>query len=258
MIPMKIESHEVAIIIPTYNEKENIKKTIGLIKTVIPSALIYVVDDNSPDKTSELVKEMAKKKNSNIFLIVREKKNGRGGAVLEGMRKAIKNKKTKYFVEMDADLSHSPKQIPRILGKRKNGIVVIGSRYIKGSKIVDWPIKRIVLSNLANRYISQILQMDVHDFTGGFRCYPRKAVKIILNSGIKQKGFIALSEILYLLSKHGFRFIEVPITFKDRTKGVSNATTSEVLKSLLAVIQIRFDKQNNKLLREHSLNRMLE
>jgi len=239
---MKIETDEVAVIIPTYNEKENIKKTIDLIKKSVPKILIYVVDDNSPDNTQEIVRKMSQKKNSNVFLTVRTKKSGRGGAVLEGMKEALKNNKTQYFMEMDADLSHSPLQIPRILEKRQPGFVCIGSRYIKGSKIVNWPPKRILLSGFANRYISTILRVKIHDFTNGFRCYPRDAVKVILKSNIQHKGFITLSETVFLLSRKGFKFVEIPITFKDRTKGKSNATMSEVLMSLLAVIQIRFGK----------------
>lgn len=236
---MKIELNEVAVIIPTYNEKENIAETISLICKTVPNVLIYIVDDNSPDDTKSVVKEIADK-NHNIFLIVRKKKNGRGGAVMVGMKNALKNEKTKYFMEMDADLSHSPLQIPRILEKRGEGVICIGSRYIKGSKIVNWPPKRIILSGLANRYISLILRVKIHDFTNGFRCYPREAVKVMLKNKIQHKGFIALSESVFLLSKKGFKFVEIPITFRDRTKGESNATVSEVLMSLLAVIQIRF------------------
>lgn len=238
---MKISDDEVAVIIPTYNEKENIEKTINLIKRYVPKILIYIVDDSSPDNTKEVVSKISNKKNSNIFLIVRKKKSGRGGAVLEGMKEAMKNSKTKYFMEMDADLSHAPNEIPRILEKRGKGIVCIGSRYIKGSKIVNWPRKRIILSGFANRYISFILRVKIHDFTNGFRCYPREAAQVILKNNIQHKGFITLSETVYLLSKKGFKFVEIPITFKDRTRGKSNATFSEVLMSLLAVIRIRFN-----------------
>lgn len=237
---MKIGKDEVAVVIPTYNERENITKTIELIKKTVPGILIYIVDDNSPDNTQEVVRKITSKKNNNVFLIVRTKKSGRGGAVLEGLKVALKNPKTKYFMEMDADLSHSPLQIPRILEKRDEKTVVIGSRYIKGSKIVNWPPKRIILSGFANRYISAILRVKIHDFTNGFRCYPKDAVRAILKNDIQHKGFITLSETVFLLSKKGFKFTEVPITFKDRTRGKSNATMSEVFMSLLAVIQIRF------------------
>lgn len=242
MFGMKIQKEEVALIIPTYNEKENIEKTIGLIQKTVPNILIYVVDDNSPDKTQEIVRKLSSKKNSNVSLIVRTKKSGRGGAVLEGMKIAMKNGKTQYFMEMDADLSHSPLQIPSILEKRHPKTICIGSRYIKGSKIVNWPKKRIILSGFANRYISFILRVKINDFTNGFRCYPRAAVKQILRNDIQHKGFITLSETVYLLSRKGFEFVEIPITFKDRTRGKSNATMHEVFMSLLAVIQIRFGK----------------
>lgn len=239
---MKIGTDEVAVIIPTYNEKDNISNTIGLIQKAVPNILIYIVDDNSPDGTKEAVKKIADKKNSNVFLIVRKRKSGRGGAVLEGMKAALKKVKTKYIMEMDADLSHDPKQIPRILEKRAPGVICVGSRYVKGSRIVNWPWKRILLSGFANRYIAAVLRVKINDFTNGFRCYPKDAVKIILKNKIQHKGFITLSETLFLLSKNGFKFVEIPITFRDRTKGKSNATMMEVLMSLIAVIQIRFGK----------------
>src|SRR5437667_1783566 len=149
---MKIEKDEVAIIIPTYNEKGNIATTIARIVHNIPNALVYVVDDNSPDGTKDIVKNIIKK-NKNVFLLIRKKKNGRGGAVLEGFKRALKNSRTHYIVEMDADLSHSPDEIERLLLKRAQHVISIGSRYVSGSKIIDWPKNRVILSFFANNYI---------------------------------------------------------------------------------------------------------
>jgi dolichol-phosphate mannosyltransferase len=236
---MKIKKNEVAIIIPAYNERENIQMLIEQISKHVKNSAIYIVDDNSPDGTKHEVKKLAAK-NENIHLIVRNKKSGRGGAVLEGFKQAIKNKSIKYLVEMDADLSHAPDEIQRLLSKRNKNILVIGSRYISGSKIINWPARRVFLSHFANMYIRAILQVNINDFTNGFRCYTREAAQILLKKKVEHKGFITLSETAYVLSKHGYAFEEVPITFRDRKRGKSNATIFEVIKSLFSVLQIRF------------------
>jgi dolichol-phosphate mannosyltransferase len=236
---MRIKKNEVAIIIPAYNEKENIQILIEQINKYVKNPAIYIVDDNSPDKTKYLVKKLAAK-NKNIHLIVRNKKSGRGGAVLEGFKHALKNKSIQYIVEMDADLSHAPNEIQRLLSKRNKNTLVIGSRYIPGSKIINWPARRVFLSHLANMYIRAILGVKINDFTNGFRCYTREAAEILLKKKIEHKGFITLSETAYFLSKHGYFFEEVPITFRDRKRGKSNATIFEVIKSLFSVLQIRF------------------
>lgn len=238
---MKKINDEIAIIVPAYNEKANIAVLIKAIHTYVKNANIYIVDDNSPDGTQYVVKKLAAK-NSRIHLVVRKIKSGRGGAVLEGFKHALKNKSINYMVEMDADLSHAPNEIERILSKRNKKTLVIGSRYIKGSKIIDWPKKRIFFSHLANLYIRAILGVSIHDFTNGFRCYTREAAQILLKKNIEHKGFITLSETAYLLSKNGFSFIEVPITFRDRERGQSNATLFEVVSSFFAVLKIKFGK----------------
>lgn len=236
---MKIKKDEIAIIVPAYNEKSNIQILIREIQKYIKGAHIYIIDDNSPDGTQYIVEKIAAK-NSKVHLFVRKNKSGRGGAVLEGFRQALKNKSIQYFVEMDADLSHSPDEIERILHKKNKNTLVIGSRYIKGSKIINWPKKRIFFSHLANMYARAVLGVPIHDFTNGFRCYTREAASMLLNKNIEHKGFITLSETAYVLNRNGFSFVEVPITFRDREKGKSNATAFEVIKSLFAVLQIRF------------------
>lgn len=231
----------IAIVIPSYNEKINIKVLIEKIIENAPSSGIYIVDDNSPDGTQEVVKKLTKKY-PRLSLITRNSKSGRGGAVIEGFRRAFENKKLTMFIEMDADLSHAPEEIKSLIDKTKKNTVVVGSRYLKNSKIIDWPLYRRILSRLANAYIKFILGVPINDFTNGFRYYPRKAVDYLLKSNINHKGFIMLSETAYILHKKGFMFLEVPITFKDREKGKSNATIPEILSSLLAVLQIRFGK----------------
>lgn len=229
----------IAIIIPTYNEKANIKSLVFEIKKRTQFTDIYIVDDNSPDGTQDIIKKIAHK-DSHVFLVTRSKKDGRGGAVLAGFKKAYDSKK-KYtsFIEMDADFSHSPDEISRLLKHAKSEVIVIGSRYITGSKIINWPVRRIIMSKLSNIYIRLVLGLTINDCTNGFRVYPRSAVKVLLAKNIIHKGFINLSETAYLLHKNKFLFFEVPITFRDRTHGKSNATIGEVLRSLFAIVQIR-------------------
>jgi dolichol-phosphate mannosyltransferase len=236
---MKITKDEIAVIVPAYNEKANIPILIREIHKYVNNALIYIVDDNSPDGTKHVVKKLSVK-NPKIHLVVRNSKSGRGGAVLEGFRHALKNNSIQYIVEMDADLSHAPDEIPRVLSKRSKNTLVIGSRYVTGSKIINWPKRRIFFSHLANMYARLVLGVPINDFTNGFRCYTREAAQILLKKNIEHKGFITLSETAYVLNKKGFSFVEVPITFRDRTRGKSNATLFEVIKSLFAILQIKF------------------
>jgi len=228
----------VAIIIPSFNEKDNIAILIRKLIKILPRAFIFVVDDNSPDKTGEIVQEFART-NRRIKLLKRNGKGGRGGAVLAGFKEAFKNSEIQSFIEMDADLSHSPEEIKSLTKSIKENTIIIGSRYIKGSKVLNWPLYRRVLSKFANFYIKLILGIKVNDFTNGFRCYPRASIRVLTKTNLSNKGFIALSEMAYILHLKGFKFLEVPITFKDRESGKSNATVTEVLKSLIAVIKIR-------------------
>lgn len=236
-----ITRDDVAVIIPSYNEKGNIETLIKKIVKKFPNFDVFIVDDNSPDGTQHLVRTLIRKY-PKIHLFVRNSKSGRGDAVVEGFKMALVNSNNKYFIEMDADLSHDPEEVDRLLNKAKDNTIVIGSRYVEGSRIINWPLYRRFLSSLANFYIRVILGVPINDFTNGFRCYPRSAINFILAENINHKGFIALSETAYKLFKRKFKFVEVPIIFRDREKGKSNATIPEILSSLLAVLQIRFMK----------------
>lgn len=228
-----------AVIIPTYREKENLTRLLPLLMTSYASVPIAIVDDNSSDGTAKYVTNMGKNF-KNIHLIVRKKKSGRGSAVTEGFRYALKHHQVDYFLEMDADFSHDPREIKNLLLKANSHTVVIGSRYVAGAHIENWPLVRKILSVPANIYTRLILGIPIHDYTNGFRLYPRSAVKEILKHPLKQKGYASLSESAYLLYKKGFTFIEVPIKFMDRKIGHSNTTLSEYFTSLIAIIKIRF------------------
>lgn len=230
---------DLIIVIPTYNEAENIVSLIRSIqKHTSHISKIIIVDDNSPDGTSDIITNISKK-NKNVYLLTRSFKKGRGSAVIEGFSFAKKFSPT-YFLEMDADFSHKPKDISRLLRAIEEGPdVIIGSRYLKKSKILNWSLKRRMFSKLANIYARLILGVPIRDYTNGFRIYKKKAVYFLLSQKLKARGYILLSETAYLLKKAGFIFGEIPTTFVNRKRGTSNLNTEEVLDAFLSVWQIR-------------------
>jgi len=229
---------KTTIIIPTYNEKENIQKLIPVIFSVVPQCTIIVVDDNSPDGTAHQVLKL-KSKYPQLHLIKREKKAGRGSAVIEGFKYAHKNMRPQVYIEMDADFSHNPKELPQLINFSKPKNIVLASRYVKGGKIVNWPISRRINSWLANLLIRFVLKLPLKDNTNGFRCYPKEAIQLLLNHDFISKGHILLGESAYLLYKNGFGFVEIPSNFKNRKLGKSNATLDEFFNSLLLLFQIK-------------------
>lgn len=229
-----------AIIIPTYEERKNLEKLLPTLAKMYPKSPIYVVDDNSKDSTFSFVSKFSQK-HKRIKLIIRKGEMGRGGAVIEGLKRALTLSDIDYFLEMDADFSHHPSQIKRLTDMADPERVVVGSRYVKGSKMVNWPKIRRFLSFLANLYIRIILKVEIADYTNGFRLYPRSAVEIITKEGLKQKGYALLSESAYLLHKKGYSFVEVPTTFVNRERGKSKTNWKKYLKSLAAIVKIRFN-----------------
>ena len=231
-----------SIIIPTRNERNNLIKLLPVLVKLYPRNSIWIVDDDSADKSAELVKSFSQK-HPEVHLLSRKNKLGRGSAVLDGLREAYKDKEISYFLEMDADFSHDPKEIEKLLSEipksSKSRSIIIGSRHIKGGKFVNCSPFRILLSQLANLYARLILKIPINDYTNGFRLYPRSAVELLKNAKIHEKGYITLSETAYLLHKLGFNFIEVPTIFVNRKVGKSNATIAEFLNSIPAVFRIR-------------------
>ena len=228
---------ETAVIIPSYNEKDNIEKIISAIRSVLKDAVIIVVDDNSPDYTASVVKKL-QKKDTNVHLIIRKQKDGRGSAVMAGFLHAFKNTKFKTFIEMDADFSHDPSELPLLIKKVKFDTVVIASRYLKGSRIIDWPLSRKITSRLSNFLIRSVLGLPIGDNTNGFRCYSRQAAEILIQHHFRTKGYIVLSESSYLLFKKGFQFQELKTVFHNRKSGKSKTTVGEFINSFINMFNI--------------------
>ena len=231
-------NNNFSIIIPTYNEKENLLVLIPRLKKLYPASYIFIVDDNSQDSTSSLIKKLSLKY-PRLHLINRRGKLGRGSAVIDGLKKALSKAKTDYYLEIDADFSHDPQEIEKLLHKKDPRTLVIGSRYVKDARIVNWPIIRQILSILANFYIRSILNIPLHDFTNGFRLYPSSAARIIVATNPAEKGYTTLSETAYILYLHHFKFVEVPTTFVNRRMGNSKISLKEYLQSLLSIIKIK-------------------
>ena len=212
-------AEKILIIIPTYNELENIEKLIREIYTINSSLDILIVDDNSPDGTGEHVKKL-KDQFESLYLIEREGKLGLGTAYVAGFNFALQNGYSIIF-EMDADFSHDPKEIPNFLEAIKESDVVIGSRYIKGVNVVNWPLSRLLLSYFANKYTRFVTGLPLCDSTGGFKCFKRKVLESINLDEVRSGGYSFQIEMNFKAWKKGFKLKEIPIIFIDRAVGKS-------------------------------------
>jgi dolichol-phosphate mannosyltransferase len=235
--------HNVAIIIPAYNEEDNILKLIAKIKYLLPKSSIYIIDDSEGNKTNCIIS----KKKINYFH--RKKKLGRGSAVLYGIKKAITVKKNNIFIEMDADFSHNPNELIKNINyfTKNNADLLISSRYLKKSRIINWPISRKFFSFLSNYLARIFLQIPISDYTNGFRIYSKKAaIKIIKDCGKIGDGFIILSEILLVLYLNKYRIFETSTTFVNRIRGESSVNLKLIFSSLIGLFKLFFNKKNFK------------
>jgi len=228
---------DVLVIIPTYNEKENIGLLIPEIKTLLPDIHILVVDDNSPDGTSAYVKELAVT-HSGIFTLDRPAKEGLGKAYISGFRWALE-RPYQYIFEMDADFSHDPKYLPDFLKSIEEADLVIGSRYIRGVNVVNWPMSRLLLSYFSNILIRIIAGVPVRDCTAGFKCFRRMVLETIDLDKIDSSGYFFQIEVNYMAWKNKFRIMEIPIVFTDRKRGVSKMSTKIIREALILLWKLR-------------------
>ncbi len=238
----------LGIVVPTYNEAENIKDLIIKIKDSLKSTdiktRVLVVDDNSPDGTGKIVDDLMKSINSENFLLDclhRAKKNGLGGAYMEGMKNQL-DYGADYIQQMDADFSHDPIYLPNLLKEIETHDLVIGSRYVKGGGVLNWNLYRRVLSRAGNIFAKCILWIPLNDITGGFNLYRREVLEKIGLESIKTPGYGFLLELKYQTFKSGFRIGESPIIFKDREKGASKISKKYIIEALLLTIKLRFGK----------------
>ncbi len=233
------------VIIPTYNEKENISSIIDEVLKQNEILNVLVVDDNSPDGTSEIV-ENKQLYNKRIFLLKRPGKMGLGSAYVSGFKWALKEGYD-YIFEMDADFSHDPIVLNEMLEKIKKYDLVIGSRYIKGINVVNWPLSRLILSYMASKYVRIITGMKIADPTGGFKCFRRKVLEAIDLDSILSDGYAFQIEMNYKAWVKNFCIKEIPIVFTDRRSGQSKMSKKIIREAIFVVWKLRFLKLTNKI-----------
>lgn len=223
----------------TYQEAQNIEAMLDGLRRALPDVRLLVVDDNSPDGTADLVRQF-QRGDDRVDLIVRKDRRGLGSAIVDAMRFTVAHGYA-FFVNLDADLSHDPAQLPLLLQQarsRDDVDVVIGSRYIDGGKIVGWPLRRRLMSKLVNRFATGFLKLPVQDCSGSMRCYRTSALDAIDLNSLQCTGYAVLEELLVKLDREGRQMVEVPITFTEREHGQSKLTMAEAFRSIRFMVRL--------------------
>ena len=228
------------IIIPTYNEKENIEKIIRKVFSLEKSFHILIIDDGSPDGTGNIVKNLQSEFNGQLQIEERTGKLGLGTAYIHGFKLAL-TKNYQFIFEMDADFSHDPNDLIRLYNANtlEGGDLAIGSRYVKGVNIVNWPMMRLLMSFFASKYVKFITGMPIHDSTAGFKCYKRVVLETINFDKIQFVGYAFQIEMKFKAWKYGFNVVEVPVIFTDRTEGTSKMSGGIFMEAVVGVIQMK-------------------
>ncbi len=231
------------VVIPTYNEKENIERIIRKVFSLEKEFDVLIVEDNSPDGTAGIVRSLMQEFPGRLHMEERKGKLGLGTAYIHGFKWALQ-REYEYIFEMDADFSHNPDDLLRLYDACANqgADVAIGSRYIKGVNVVNWPMGRVLMSYFASYYVRMVTRMKIMDTTAGFKCYRRRLLQTIDFSKIKFTGYAFQIEMKYTAWKLGFKIIEVPIIFTDRTEGQSKMSRGIFREAILGVIQLRFKR----------------
>jgi dolichol-phosphate mannosyltransferase len=219
------------VIVPTYNERDNLPVAVDVLLRV-PGLRVLVVDDASPDGTGEIADALARSAAGRVSVLHRTGARGLGRSYIDGIRRALDTDAT-AICQMDADLSHDPADVPRLLAQIGSADLVIGSRYVPGGRIENWPRRRIVLSGFANRYVRAITGLRIHDCTSGFRCWRREALERLPLDRIASDGYAFLVEVVWEAAAAGCRIAEVPITFVERRHGASKLSSGVLLESAL-------------------------
>ncbi len=238
---------DALVIIPTYNEKENIEKMVRKVFSLPKPFHLLIIDDGSPDGTAAIVKSLQKEFPGKLFLEERKGKLGLGTAYIHGFKWAL-NKGYEYIMEMDCDFSHNPDDLIRLYDAcAKDGAdVAIGSRYVTGVNVVNWPMGRVLMSYFASKYVRFITGMPVNDTTAGFKCYKRKVLQAIELDKIKFKGYAFQIEMKFTAWKMGFKVVEIPIIFTDRTEGESKMSSGIFKEAFFGVIQMKLKSMFKK------------
>ena len=226
------------VIIPTYNERENVAAVIKKLNSLNTGVDILIVDDNSPDGTAEIIKGL-QKECKNLSLLKRSGKLGLGTAYIKGFNWALE-RGYQYILEMDADLSHNPDDVPRLIKECKKGYdLVIGSRYCDGVNVINWPIKRLLLSYSANKYTRIVTGLPIKDATAGFKCFNRKVLEDVNFNRVKSSGYSFQIEMNFRVWKKGYSLKEIPIIFEERSEGKSKMSKNIVFEAVFMVWKLK-------------------
>lgn len=235
------------VIVPTYNEIENIEAIVRAVFDLHTPFDVLIVDDNSPDGTAQKVRELQTEYPDRLHLEVRPGKSGLGTAYVYGFKWAI-SRKYEYIFEMDADFSHNPADLEKLYDAcHKGADLAIGSRYVTGVNVVNWPLNRVLLSYYASAYVRTITGMTIRDATAGFICYKRKVLESINLDRIRFVGYAFQIEMKYRAYANGFNIVEVPIIFTDRTKGESKMSNAIIKEAIFGVVALRIKRMLNRL-----------
>lgn len=228
------------VIIPTYNEKENVAAIIAAVLDLPVAFDILIIDDNSPDGTADIVKGLIAKHPQRLHIVERKGKLGLGTAYIAGFKWALEHG-YEYICEMDADFSHAPTDLPKLRQACKDGAnVAIGSRYLTGVNVVNWPMGRVLMSYYASVYVRTVTRMPVHDATAGFVCYRRRVLAALPLDKIRFKGYAFQIEMKFLAFKYGFRITEVPIVFVNRVLGTSKMSSGIFSEGFFGVMRLKW------------------
>lgn len=226
------------VVVPTYNELANLETLVQKLKQYAPDLHVLIVDDNSPDGTGKLADELAVADPERISVLHRARKEGLGKAYIEGFKEVLK-KDYEYILQMDADLSHDPIHLPDFFASIQNHDLVVGSRYLKGISVVNWDLKRLVMSKLASNYVRFVTRMPFTDATSGFNCWRREALEAISFQNAFSSGYVFLVELKYKAYRKGFRVGEVPIIFIERKSGDSKMDWAVIWEAFWGVLRLR-------------------
>ena len=233
-----MQARNPLVVIPTYNEADNIERLIQEVTGAVDGVRVLVVDDNSPDGTSDIVRGISEK-NSNVLLETRSGKLGLGTAYVHGFKRALSIPDVDCIFGMDADFSHSPRYLPDFIEALEEKDVVVGSRYIDGISVVNWPIRRLFISFFANNYARFITGLPIRDCTSGFCCYRRSVLEKINLDAVRTKGYSFLVEMKYRAHKLGFKVGEVPIIFFERRSGQTKMSKFDIIEAIINVWKLR-------------------
>ncbi|MET0650181.1 MAG: polyprenol monophosphomannose synthase [Pyrinomonadaceae bacterium] len=231
------------IVVPTYNERENVARLVAELFEVFPAADVCLLDDASPDGTADYAAELFGR-DPRFNVLRRTGARGYGRSLVDGYRRALDGGYAR-LVQLDADFSHDPRRIPALVEASRGADVVIGSRYCEGGGVENWPLRRRLLSRFANAYVSRITGLRVHDTTSGFRCYTRRALRSLLEGRSAGEGYAFLVEATYRARRAGLAVAEVPITFTDRREGQSKMSRKVILESVLMPWRLRLGKKDD-------------